>query len=288
MNDKRLLIAGCGDLGIGLAQRLVPEGWEVWGMRRSADKLPAPLKPWSGDLLDPHTYERLPAPFTHVVYTATPGNYEREAYQATYVTGLRLLLENLKTHKAPIARFLLVSSTSVYAQEDGAWVDEESQTTPTSFSGQAILEGEQLLQESPFSSTVVRFGGIYGPTRSHYMVQKIKEQSLRLTSGPTLYTNRIHRDDCVGIMAHLLTLPSPASVYLGVDHEPAPRNEFITWIATQLGCPPPPTATPEEAPKRRNSSNKRCSNKSILASGYTFQYPHYRAGYETILAQYKG
>ena len=54
MNDKRLLIAGCGDLGIGLAQRLVPEGWEVWGMRRSADKLPAPLKPWSGDLLDPH------------------------------------------------------------------------------------------------------------------------------------------------------------------------------------------------------------------------------------------
>jgi nucleoside-diphosphate-sugar epimerase len=97
---------------------------------------------------------------------------------------------------------------------------------------------------------------------------------LATRAGPPRYTNRIHRDDAAGALAHLLSLPRPAPVYVGVDCEPASEAELHRWLAARVGAPPPGSRdAPEEG------SGKRCSNRLLLASGYRFRFPTFREGY---------
>lgn len=278
-----ILIAGCGYVGKALGLRLVAAGHAVWGLRRSAEGLPPGIGYVVADLTAPETLQKLPPALDVVYYTAAPNGTDDTAYRAIYVDGLRYLLETLVRQRQSPRRVLFTSSTAVYAQSAGEWVDETSSPEPRHFSGRRVLEGEKFLLDGPFPATVIRFGGIYGPGRTS-LIERVRRGIAVCRDGPPLYTNRIHRDDCAGALQHLMTLPEPEAIYLGVDHEPADHCDVLRWLAAQLGAPPPRLEASPVADTRRHRTNKRCGNAKLVASGYVFRYPTYRDGYAALLA----
>ena len=136
-----------------------------------------------------------------------------------------------------------------------------------------------MLFEDDYPTTAVRFGGIYGPDRTR-LINSVRDGTARMTFD-SVYTNRIHIQDCVGALTHLIQLDQLFDIYLAVDEEPAPKNDVIAYIADRLGVALPEFDTLDESPQR---GNKRCSNARLLASGYRFQYPTYREGYESIMS----
>jgi nucleoside-diphosphate-sugar epimerase len=279
----QMLIAGCGYVGTALGVRLAAAGHVVWGLRRSGLGLPAEIRPLAADLTDPQTLRDLPPGLEGVFYTASAGGAGEPAYRAIYVDGVRHLLEALQRQGQSPRRVVYTSSTAVYAQSAGEWVDETSPAEPTHFTGTHVLDGERLLLEGPFPGTVLRLGGIYGPGRTS-LVERVRQGQAACSDGPPRYTNRIHRDDCAGALHHLMTLVQPEALYIGVDHEPADQCDVLRWLAAQLGAPPPRLEVPVETDRRRQRTNKRCRNVRLLASGYVFQYPTFRDGYAPLLA----
>lgn len=286
-----ILIAGCGDVGATLGQSLSAVGHQVWGLKRHPADLPPGIQPLAADLTDPATLTRLPPTLDYVVYSAAASGFSEAAYQAAYVTGVHNLLNALDKAEQPPKRLLFTSSTSVYAQHQGEWVDEDSPAEADGFSGRCIRAGEQLMWDSGWSAVAVRFGGIYGPGRAR-LIESVRDGVATRPVGPPLYTNRIHRDDCARALEHLLWLPEPASLYLAVDDDPAPLAEVLNWLAVQLGAPEPPLAAhPPLKPGAEANANatlrmrasKRCRNARLRASGFDFRYPGYRDGYAALL-----
>jgi nucleoside-diphosphate-sugar epimerase len=282
-----ILIAGCGYVGTALGVRLAAAEHVVWGMRRAAEVLPPGIRHLGGDLSVPETLQNLPPALDVVFYTAAPNGADDAAYRAIYVDGLRHLLEALVRQQQSPRRILLTSSTAVYAQSAGEWVDETSPTEPTHFTGRRVLEGEKVLLNGPFPATVLRLGGIYGPGRTS-LIERVCQGLATCRDGLPLYTNRIHRDDCAGALQHLMTLPQPDSLYIGVDHEPADLCSVLRWLAAQLGAPSPRVETSINPDTRRRRTNKRCRNAKLVASGYAFRYPTFREGYAALLASLDG
>jgi nucleoside-diphosphate-sugar epimerase len=277
-----VLIAGCGYVGSALAESLAAAGHSVWGLRRRfAGALPG-VTPIEADLGLPSTLGDLPPALDAVFYLASPAGGDDAHYRIAYVVGLGNLLEALEKQRQAPRRVFFVSSTGVYGQQHGEWVDEKSPTAPRHFSGRRLLEGEARLRAAPFAATVVRLGGIYGPRRTR-LIEQVRTGAARYRAHPPHYGNRIHRDDCVGVLRHLMALPAPAELYLGVDCEPAEERVVMTWLAGVLGAPAPRPAAPGEIDPRRG--NKRCRNRRLLDTGYTFRYPDFRAGYTALLSE---
>ena len=116
------------------------------------------------------------------------------------------------------------------------------------------------------------------------LVDRVRSGGAVYQAKPPQYTNRIHRDDCAGMLRHLMALPAPEDLYVGVDCEPTTDVTVLSWLAGALGAPPPRVATPAEAPSGAVRGNKRCRNARLLASGYTFFHPTFREGYQVVLA----
>jgi nucleoside-diphosphate-sugar epimerase len=215
-----------------------------------------------------------------IVYSTSPSGGAEEAYEAAYVTGLENLLAAVGGQSL---RVILTSSTAVYGQSDGEWVDETSTTEPASATARVVLAGERLLAASGLSTTSVRFGGIYGPGRTR-LIERVRRGGATLSapSVPPQFTNRVHVDDCAGILRHLLGLSDIAATYNGVDSDPATADDVDRWLATELGVSlgQGTSSTPETGGLR---GNKRCSNARLLASGYTFIFPTFREGYGDLL-----
>ncbi|HRD48731.1 MAG: SDR family oxidoreductase [Candidatus Competibacter sp.] len=292
----RILIAGCGDVGATLGQSLSGAGHEIWGLKRRPADLPPGIRPLAADLTDPATLTTLPSALDFVVYSAAATGFSADAYQAAYVTGVRNLLNALADAGQQPRRLLFTSSTSVYAQHQGEWVDEDSPAEADGFSGRCIREGERLMGTSRWPAVAVRFGGIYGPGRTR-LIESVRDGSATRPAGPPLYTNRIHRDDCARVLEHLLFLPDAESIYLAVDDDPAPLDEVLDWLAIQVGAPKPPLAAHPllkpgaqagSHPALRMRASKRCRNARLRASGFNFRYPGYREGYAALLRATQG
>jgi nucleoside-diphosphate-sugar epimerase len=279
----RVLIAGCGYLGAALGAVLDRDSHAVFGLRRRAGALPWGVRPIEADLCIPSTLRELPPQLDFVFFAAAPGGRDDALYRALYVEGLRNLTAALAEQKQEPKRIFFTSSTAVYGQQDGEWLDESSPTEPTGFSGRRLLEAEALLFEGPTAATVVRFGGIYGPRRTS-LVERVRTGRMVYQADPPRFTNRIHRDDCAGALRHLMSLPEPERLYLGVDSEPAAEADVTRWLAGVLGAPPPRAGAAEATPDPSRSGSKRCRNDRLLASGYEFQYPTFREGYTAVLA----
>lgn len=277
----RILIAGCGDVGATLALNLIQSGHQVWGLKRNPDTLPAGICPLARDLTRPDSLLPLPA-IDYVFYTVAADGFSEDRYRAAYVEGVNNLIGTLKRMDQRPRRIIFTSSTSVYGQHQGEWVDEDTPARPAGFSGRCLREGEDLLWRAPYPATVIRFGGIYGPDRTR-LIDTLREGTATCVEQPPVYTNRIHRDDCAGALQHLLELDDPAPLYLGVDDDPAPQCEVLRWLANQMGVPEPRVIDPSQA--RESRGNKRCRNTRLRSSGFRFRYPSYRDGYREMLAK---
>lgn len=271
-----VLIIGCGGIGCELALTLKEQGHHVYGLRRDISEIPEGIEAIEADLS--HTSLPFPEKLDYVFYTASAGKHKDVAYYQAYVSGVKHSLKNLEGQN--IKRLFFISSSSVFGQNEGEWVTEESAVSGNSFSTKRLLEGEELINESAYPSTVIRFGGIYGPGRTHLidLVQQGKAHCME-----DVYSNRIHSTDCVGILSHLMNLDmqSPEkmdSLYIGVDDQPTLSCEVYEWLAEQLNAGYIEHLEPTEN-SRLMRSNKRLSNAKIRATGYDFQYPTYQDGY---------
>ena len=279
-----ILIAGCGYVGSALARVRVERGDNVFGLRRNPIDMPSGVVAIAADLAVPRSIAELPARLDVVIYAASPGGRDDAYYRTAYVEGLRNLLAALSAQQQTPRRIVFVSSTAVYGQTRGEWVDESSPTEPAHFSGKRLLEAEALLRASDYPSVVLRLGGIYGPRRIR-LVEDVRQGRASIARGGPRYTNRIHRDDCVGALDHLIELAEPAACYLGVDSDPADEADVLRWLAGVLGASTPREALRDEPRTERRSGSKRCRNALLVSSGYAFKYPGYRDGYAAVIAE---
>lgn len=276
-----LLIAGCGDVGSRLAVRMLDAGWSVHGLRRNVSALPVGVLPVAGDLEAPARPQGWPqGQLDYLVYCAAASQHDEAGYRSAYVEGLRHVLAWLEQSGQRPRRLLFVSSSGVYAQADGQWVDEDSPAEAESYSGRIMLEAERLARSSGVPATVVRLTGIYGPGRE-WLLKQVR-MGYRVVSEPPLFANRIHAEDAAGLLAFLLQADARgvelAGDYLGVDDAPAPLHEVVGWLRETLGV----TEWAEESTVRRSGS-KRCSNARARALGWEPLYPSYREGYAAVL-----
>lgn len=272
-----VFIAGAGYVGAVAAALLARSGHTVDLGRRSVSGEP---RSHAMDVLRPETYPAALREAACVIYCVSADGFTEEAYRAAYVDGLGRVLAAAAQGGA--RRIVFVSSTGVYGQDDGSVVDESSPAAPRGFSGRMLLEGEALLASCPLEATAIRFSGIYGPGRDR-LVRLVRESSPVSDRSRAALTNRIHRDDCARVLAHLVERPAVAPLYVGSDEAPTPMGEILDWIAARLGLPPPPVGE-DAAQVLQRGGNKRLSSARLRGEGFRFLYPTYREGFEAILA----
>lgn len=282
MPKASVLIAGCGDVGSRLAAQLPANNWQVYGLRRSIERLPAGVTGVAGDLFSDQCPGQWPeGNIDYLVYSAAATDHDEAGYQAAYLEGLKHTLGWLKQKGQRPKRLLFVSSSGVYSQTEGEWVDETSPAEATSYSGRIMREAEQIALNSGIAASVVRLTGIYGPGRE-WMLGQVRK-GYRVAVDPPLYGNRIHADDAGGLLAFLLQADLQGKTledcYIGVDNAPVPLAEVVGWLRERLGI----TEWAAEASVRRAGS-KRCSNARAKALGWEPRYPSYREGYSAMLA----
>ncbi|MBF3345565.1 NAD-dependent epimerase/dehydratase family protein, partial [Pseudomonas aeruginosa] len=236
--SQTVMIAGCGDVGGRLGEALLADGWRVHGLRRSVDALPQGILPVAGDLQAPECPAQWPSePLDYLVYSAAASQHDEAGYRAAYVDGLRHVLGWLQAHGQRPRRLLFVSSTGVYAQTDGGWIDEESPALSQAYSGRIMLDAEQVALDSGIPATRVRLAGIYGPGRE-WLLNQVR-QGYRVVSEPPLYANRIHADDAAGLLAFLLRADAGGQAledcYIGVDDAPVAMHEVVDYLRQRLG-----------------------------------------------------
>jgi nucleoside-diphosphate-sugar epimerase len=281
MSAPSVVIAGCGDVGSRLASQLLAAGWEVHGLRRNVARLPEGVIGIAGDLFNKECPDTWPiGGVDYLVYCAAATDHDEAGYRKAYVQGLQHVLEWLGDYGQEPKHIVFVSSSSVYGQQNGEWVDETSPTQAVGYSGQVMLEAEQVAFDSGIPATTVRLTGIYGPGRE-WLLSQVR-QGYRVAVEPPLYGNRIHVDDAAGLLAYLLLHVEQGGalekVYIGVDNAPAPLAEVVDWLRGYLGV----TEWAEDASVRRAGS-KQCSNARAKALGWSPTYPSYREGYAAIL-----
>lgn len=286
----RVLILGCGYIGLALGERLVREGHEVAGLRRSAscerELQTAGIRPVYCDITQPDQLATLDRGYDWVVNCVSSSGGAVGDYRAVYLHGMQNLVSWLAD--APPRRFIYTSSTSVYGQTDGSVVDETSPTEPAAETGRVLVETEKALLEAAqrrgFSSGVVRLAGIYGPGRGYWFKQFLRGEA-KLEGKGERFVNMVHRDDVVGAVIAALGNGKPGEIYNVADDEPVSQLTLFQWLSKRLGRALPPfTPGTEEATRKRGVTDKRISNRKLREElGYRLQFPTFREGFEAEL-----
>ena len=290
----RVLIVGCGYVGLPLGAELARQGHEVFGLRRSAqavDELKsAGIQPLLADIAKPEQLKKLPRDFDWVVNCVAAGGGGAENYRQIYLEGTRNLIEWLAG--SPPKNFVYTSSTSVYGQNDGSVVTEKSPAAPEVDTAKVLVETENILMaaeaERQFPAVILRVAGIYGPERGHSFKQFLRGEA-RIEGDGARFLNMIHRDDVVGCIIAVLKNGRPGEIYNAVDDAPVSHLDFFKWLADELKKPlPAGIAADAEGLRKRGVTNKRVSNAKVKAElKYEFQFPDFRAGYAAEIARLK-
>jgi nucleoside-diphosphate-sugar epimerase len=275
----RLLVAGCGYVGLAAAKLFHAIGWDVegWTARpESAEKLAAESFPVAAvDFAQAANVRGGERRFDVIIHCASSRGGGLAAYRAVYLQGARNLMAAF-----PDATLLFTSSTSVYAQTSGGWVSEESAAQPTRESGRLLRATEELVLAR--GGIVARLAGIYGPGRS-FLLRQFLEGTAVIDPERDRFINQVHRDD---IAAALLLLvqkrQSPivrGGIFNVVDDEPILRTVCLQWLASHLGRPPPPFGR-DERERSRGDSNKRVRNTKLRGLGWAPRYPTFATAME--------
>ena len=266
----RILIAGCGYVGEATADLFHSAGWNVEGWvqsKESAARLSA--KPYTIRLIDISQRGEVAeyaGSFDAVIHCASSRGGDAEAYRQLYLNGARHLLDAF-----PKTKILFTSSTSVYAQRDGSWVTEQSETRPLRETSRVLLEVENLILGK--DGIVARLAGIYGPQRSA-LLTKFLSGTATIDPNNDRFVNQVHRDDIASALFLLLNgaAQSSAQIYNVIDDEPLLQSECYGWLSQKLNRPLPPMRRSDQ-PGKRGDTNKRVSNAKLRRLGWTLQYP---------------
>jgi nucleoside-diphosphate-sugar epimerase len=290
----RVAILGCGYVGLELARQLVDDH-DVVGVRRSKAGIEAieatGAEAVQADVTDGTDLAAVPD-VDALVFAASSGGRGAEAAREVYVEGLRTAIERFGARENAPARLVYTSSTGVYGDHDGGWVDESTPLEPTTEKTAVLAEAERIAREVAaeygIDGAVARFAGLYGPER--YRLERYLEGPV--TEG---YLNMIHRDDAAGVVRFMLE-STDEDLLLAVDDEPAEKWAFADWLAEACDTETPPKMTKSERladdslsepAKRRILTSKRCSNDRLCELGYSFRYPTYREGYQAAIEAYR-
>ncbi|MFC5970632.1 SDR family oxidoreductase [Halomarina salina] len=291
----RVVVLGAGYVGLELCRRLATDH-DVTGVRRSDEGIAAVEATGASavraDVTDDTELSVVPD-CDVLVFAASSGGRGAEAAREVYVDGLRTVTEHFAARPSPPERLVYTSSTSVYGDHGGEWVDEETPLDPQTEKTEVLVEAERVAREEApehgIDGTVVRFAGLYGPDR--YRLERYVEGPV--TEG---YLNMLHRDDAAGVLRFVVDTDPDDEVLLAVDDEPVDRWSLADWLADECGVEPPEKRTTEErldeddlsdAARRRLQTSKRCSNDRLHELGYGFEYPTYRAGYRAAIEAYR-
>ena len=282
--DKTLLIFGHGYSAAALAARLIPKGWRVIGTTRSADKAGAiaatgvePLI-WPGGDIGPALAE-----VNAVLISAGP--------DAEGDPVLRAAAPAITAAASHIDWFGYLSTTGVYGDHGGGWVDEDTPVAPSTLRGAQRVEAETgwqaLTRAAGLPLHIFRLAGIYGPGRGPF--EKVRKGTARRIVKPGQVFSRIHVDDIAQVLAASLARPNPGAIYNVCDDDPAPPQDVIAHAAELLGLPLPPEVDFETAdltPMARSfyAESKRVRNDRIKDElGVLLSYPNYRNGLRALL-----
>ena len=279
----KILIIGCGAIGTQLAHDLSAKGHQVTGLKRNPPKTEVGnVNYFTADITSSVGLEDLPTDFDTLYFIVSPDGRTEASYRAIYESGLNNLLNKFALAGSN-PHWIFVSSTSVYGQSQGEWVDEDSIAQPESITSQFIRQAEQKLMVLNPENIVVRFSGIYGPGREYLL--RMAKQAPAIQKYPPYFTNRIHQQDCIGVLAFMLErrLAGVAleQCYLASDDDPAPMWEVMSWLAEHLKCQPPGVKSVDN----HCAMNKRCNNRRLKALGYKFRYPSFKDGYFDLITK---
>jgi nucleoside-diphosphate-sugar epimerase len=271
-----LLSLGHGYSATALADLLLPRGWRVIGTTRRPEQAhvlrAAGVEPllWPGDL----TAALRDA--THILASAAPDAMGDPFLAAVPAIGA-----------APAQWVGYLSTTGVYGDHQGAWVDETTPLTPSSTRGRQRVAAEAQWQATGLPVHVFRLAGIYGPGRGPF--EKVRDGTARRIIKPGQVFSRIHVDDIAQTLAASIARPRPGAVYNVCDNDPAPPEDVLTHAAHLLGLPPPPEvdfATADLPPMVRSfyADSKRVANRLIREElGVRLIHPDYRTGLAALL-----
>ena len=281
----KVLIIGCGYVGLALGTELVRRGHQVTGLCRTGSREPeligAGLTMAIADVTKPESLRGLAPDYDWVVNCVSATGGGLEGYKEVYLEGTRHVLQWLSA--SPLRNYVYTSSTSVYGQIDGGWIDETSPTAPVSATSQVLVQTERELLEAAsngFRATILRVAGIYGPGRA-YWLEQVRAGTACLDGAGERILNMIHRDDVVGAICAALERARPGQVYNVVDNEPVSQRTFLEWLSTRLNAPVPQSSdTAFGTIKKRGLTNKCVSNRKFREElAFQLEFPTFREGY---------
>ena len=280
----RTLIIGCGYVGEALGQRLIALGHTVTGVRRESadnDRLAKlGIRPLNLDITQSDSLDALAEPFDHIVVAVSSSRGGREAHQRVFGAGIVNVCAWLKTHTARSVVF--ISSTSVYRQTEGEWVDEKSHTAMDTATSKTLRNAEDQIASVVSPVTILRSSGIYGPGRG-YLFQQFMNGAATIEGTGERFLNMVHRDDLA--KAIIRSFDGNGGTFNITDDEPVSQLNFFEWLSVRTNRPLPPFAPePDPSTRKRGITNKRVSNKRFKeALGFEYTYPTFREGLENEL-----
>lgn len=286
---SRLFCFGLGYSGLDISKRMLSQGWKVAGTCHSTSA----MQQLAGSGINVTLYK--------------DGRLSRESrdWLASSDTVLNTIPPDKKTGLDPVlsspgavealptnSRFFYLSTTGVYGDHQGAWVDERTPCRPQTRRAGVRLRIEERLQHICSTVSVFRLGGIYGPERNPF--NSLISGKAKRISGPSQVFSRIHLSDLTGALETALENPVPGEgfeVFNLVDDEPASQSDVLAYAAHLLGLRPPPEIPLEEAGLSQMAEsfyreNRRVYNRKLKRRfGYSFRYPNYRDGLKSLVSQ---
>ena len=285
-STEKILIAGCGYRGRRLARRVIAGGRAVRGLTRSPEHAAAlaalGIEPFIGDITRQDSLRGIGNGVVAVYHLMGSMSGDDAQLHKLHIEGTRHLIAELAA--AGLRRYVYESSTAVYGQTDGEWIDEQAPRTPASTMGKLRVQAEDLLLDAwrqyGLPVVILRPSSIYRP--EGMINRKIRAGAYTLSSDPDKLMNHIYVDDFLSVLERALAQGRPGEAYNVSDDEPKRGIDYVNLIAELMQAPAPRVewqAPAERCAELVRQSNKRCSNAKLKREfGLTLQFPTYREG----------
>jgi nucleoside-diphosphate-sugar epimerase len=275
---KHLFCFGFGFSARALAKRLPGDQWIVTGTSRSDDGV-AEIRALGFEAMRFDAIMSFPNDITHIV-TSVPPTSSGDPVLSRFADDLKRLAQQIEW-------CAYLSTTGVYGDHGGGWVDETSPLTPNTERGRKRVAAEQAWQSSGLPVHIFRLAGIYGPERN--VLENLKAGTAKRVIKQGQVFSRIHVEDIAGILLASIVKPNPGAAYNVADNMPCPPQDVVAHGAELLGIEPPPEIAFEDAalsPMGASffADSKRVRNERVKQElGYSFKYPTYREGLKALL-----